>query len=178
MGWKQSFYRRPAHGAAFGSLKQTGAQRSRAKNRRVHDPLVQLGPRQAFSQRFSHEVHELNHPLPVLRRLLPGRFTGIGCGARAPKGHRYDRNPHHKRNDDGKNHGPKLCSKAAETGNREDYKKEKKRPGPSPAASVVSGSALLNAIFKKRQYILKLRPIAFIGGHQVLVGFERQLRAI
>jgi hypothetical protein len=40
----------------------------------------------------------------------------------------------------------------------------KKRPGPAPAA-VVSGSALLDAILKKRQYILKLRPVAFIGGH-------------
>ena len=82
---KQSFDRDAAQRAAVGLLENARAQRTCAKDRRMHNALVQFLAGQALAQRLGHEVNKLKQPLAVLRELLVLLLDAIGVPARSPK---------------------------------------------------------------------------------------------
>jgi hypothetical protein len=82
----------------------------------VDDPLVQLPPSQALAQRFGHELHELDNPLPILSGLLPGRFARIGGRAGPPQRHHHGHSAQENTDDQSKKHGSIILR--AETATR------------------------------------------------------------
>ena len=58
--------------------KMHGAERARAQDRRVDDPLVELLAGQALAQRLRHEVHEVEGALAVVRGLPAQLLPPVG----------------------------------------------------------------------------------------------------